>query len=161
MRNSPLARTPPKNMPNIPGNEKLRYRPEERVVNTSLLCLQDWCWTLKWPTLVQVSFSNTWIVFRNHLGSGKEGGDSQRGEEKSSELRHEDWWWPVLHGYLMLRSHWSTVILASNWWIDITWLGYCPLIGRDWSRDLDTGLLLAERYHVTLLQGQKCTKSFY
>ena len=45
-----------------------------------------------------------------------------------------------------LIGHWlaETRILASDWLMVITRLGFWPLIGWRWSSELDTGLLLAK-----------------
>ena len=56
---------------------------------------------------------------------------------------------PALVGLWLTESDHVTWILASDWLRVITWTGYWPLIGWEWSRDLDTGLWLAESDHVT------------
>ena len=41
--------------------------------------------------------------------------------------------------------------LASDWLRLFIWPGYWPLIGREWSRDKDTGLWLTERDYLILI----------
>ena len=49
-----------------------------------------------------------------------------------------------------LTSRWPW-ILTSDWSILVTWPEYWPLIGKYWSRDLNTGLWLVNADHVTLI----------